>query len=169
MAGDATLDGWMVMEKMPMLPPREHEAKPDGAAWPLSRLPSVPADAVPLPLGPVDGFRGEWVTDEARRTPFGDASGILRGVPDAVAVPADADDVAALVRWASSHNLKLIPRGAGTGMPGGNVGRGISVDMVTHFRAQPAVDAERRTATAGPGVTLAELNAAALAHGLHFP
>jgi FAD/FMN-containing dehydrogenase len=150
-----------------MLPPREHEAKPDGAAWPLSRLPQVPPP--PSVIGPVDGFRGELVTDEVRRTPFGDASGILRGVPDAVAVPADADDVAALARWASSRNLTLIPRGAGTGMPGGNVGRGVSVDMVAHFRAPPAVDAARRTALAGPGVTLAELNAAASAHSLHFP
>ncbi|HEX9937249.1 MAG TPA: FAD-binding oxidoreductase [Longimicrobium sp.] len=154
------------MEKMPMLPPREHEAKPDGAAWPLSRLPHAPP---PSGVGPVDGFRGELMTDEARRTPFGDASGILRGVPDAVAVPTDADDVAALARWASSRNVTLIPRGAGTGMPGGNVGRGVSVDMVSHFRALPAVDAARRTAAAGVGVTLAELNAAARPHGLQFP
>jgi len=152
-----------------MLPPRQHEAKPDGAAWPLSRLPPRPPSDPVSTLGPVDGFRGELQTDEARRTPFGDASGILRTLPDAVAVPVDADDVAALLRWASSHDVKLVPRGAGTGMPGGNVGRGVSVDLMTHFRAPAVVDAERRTAVVSVGTTLAELNLAASVHRLHFP
>ncbi|HET7234204.1 MAG TPA: FAD-binding oxidoreductase [Longimicrobium sp.] len=160
------------MDKLPTVPPREHEAKPDAAAWPLSRLTSVPAD-VPQPatpaLGPVDGFRGELLTDEARRTPFGEASGILRTVPDAVAVPVDADDVAALVRWAAARGVKLIPRGAGTGMPGGNVGRGVSVDLVSHFREPARIDPETRTATIGVGTTLAALNVAASVHGLLFP
>jgi len=152
-----------------MLPPREHEAKPDAAAWPLSRRSPVPAEEPAPVLGPVDGFRGELLTDEARRAPFGEASGILRGVPDAVAVPVDADDVAALVRWAGSRGVKLIPRGAGTGMPGGNVGRGVSVDLVSHFRQPPRIDPETRTAEIGPGTTLAALNVAASAHRLHFP
>ncbi|MBV9110221.1 MAG: FAD-binding oxidoreductase [Gemmatimonadetes bacterium] len=149
-----------------MEPNRAHEAKPDAAAWPLRER---PAAARPLDGAPVDGFRGEWVTDEARRTPFGEASGILRALPDAVAVPRDAADVAALVRWAASAGQPLIPRGAGTGMPGGNVGRGVAVDLVTHFRAPPRIDPAARTATVGPGTTLAELNAVAAAHGLHFP
>ena len=66
-------------------------------------------------------------------------------------MPVDADDVAALARWASSHDVKLIPRGAGTGMPGGNVGRGVSVDLVTHFRAAPRIDPDARTAAIGRG------------------
>jgi len=168
-----------MMEKMPPLPPREHEAKPDGAAWPLSRRAAVPelvppgfvppGMSVDGPAAAPEGFRGEWVTDEGRRGPFGVASGILHGLPDAVAVPADADDVAALVRWASSRDVKLIPRGAGTGMPGGNVGRGASVDLVTHFGEPLRIDAGARTAAIGVGLTLARVNAAAAAHGLQFP
>jgi FAD/FMN-containing dehydrogenase len=84
-------------------------------------------------------------------------------------VPRDAGDVAALVRWASASGHALIPRGAGTGMPGGNVGPGVAVDLVTHFRAPPVIDPAARTARVGPGTTLAELNAAAAPHGLHFP
>ncbi len=160
-------------EKMPTQPPRPHEAKPDGAAWPLSRLPAIPPSTPPIPsqpaFGPIDGFRGEVLTDEARRAPFGDASGILRTLPDAVAVPVDADDVAALLRWASAHGVKLIPRGAGTGMPGGNVGHGVSVDLMSRFRAPAEVDASARTARVSVGTTLAELNLAASTHGLHFP
>ena len=117
----------------------------------------------------IPGFRGEVTRDEARRTPFGEASGILRALPDAVAVPADADDVAALVAWAASTGTALVPRGAGTGMPGGNVGRGVSVDLVASFRGGIEVDADARRARLLPGCTLAELNAAAAPHGLHFP
>ena len=138
----------------------------DAAAWP--GRPDVPARSAPLGA-PVEGFRGDWITDEERRRPFGEASGILRALPDAVAVPRDAGDVAALVGWAFSHGQPLVPRGAGTGMPGGNVGAGVAVDLATHFRAAGPVDPERRTARVEPGVTLAELNAAAAPHGLHFP
>jgi FAD/FMN-containing dehydrogenase len=109
------------------------------------------------------------MADEARRRPFGEASGILRSTPDAVAVPADAEDVATLVRWAAATRTALVPRGAGTGMPGGNVGRGVSVDLVTSFREVVSVDADARRARILPGCTLAELNAAAAPHGLHFP
>jgi FAD/FMN-containing dehydrogenase len=144
---------------------RALEAKPDAAAWPLRGRP-----AARPPLGaPIAGFRGELLLDEAQRLPFGQASGILHGLPDAVAVPRDAEDVAALVRWAAAAGQPLIARGAGTGMPGGNVGAGVAVDLVTHFRAPPEIDAASRTARVRPGTTLAELNATAAPHGLHFP
>ena len=125
--------------------------------------------AAPRAAPVIPSFRGEVLGDEARCTPFGEASGIFRALPDAVAVPADAEDVAALVAWASSTRTALVPRGAGTGMPGGNVGRGVAVDLVSGFRAILSVDEDARRARILPGCTLAELNAAAAPHGLHFP
>ncbi|HEV2735987.1 MAG TPA: FAD-binding oxidoreductase, partial [Longimicrobiaceae bacterium] len=107
--------------------------------------------------------------EEARRAGFSEHAGVLRSVPVAVAVPVDADDVSALLRWARDHRLAVVPRGAGTGMPGGNIGPGIVVDLVTHFRRVGAVDPERRTVDVRPGAPLAEVNAAASRHGLHFP
>ncbi|MBV9775334.1 MAG: FAD-binding oxidoreductase [Gemmatimonadetes bacterium] len=121
-----------------------------------------------LPDTDPNGFRGRFLREAAARTPFGAASGILRLLPDAVAVPEDADDVAALVRWAAETRTPLVPRGAGTGMPGGNVGGGVSVDLVSGFRGVE-VDAAARRARIQPGITLAELNAAAAPHGLRFP
>src|SRR5205814_8394081 len=58
--------------------------------------------------------------------------------------------------------------GAGSGMPGGNVGPGVVVDLRA-FNAAPIVDAERRSARAGAAVTCAALNTAAGAHGLRLP
>jgi FAD/FMN-containing dehydrogenase len=121
-----------------------------------------------IPAPPAD-FRGDLHVEERLRLPFADASGILRALPAAAAVPRDADDVGAVVRWAARGGVPLVPRGAGTGMPGGNVGPGVAVDLLTHFRAAPQVDARRRTARVAPGTTRAELNAAAAPHALHFP
>lgn len=107
--------------------------------------------------------------EEARRAAFAEHAGILRAVPSAVAVPEDADDVAALLRWAREHRVPIVPRGAGTGMPGGNIGPGVAVDLATRFRRVEDAHPERRTITVQPGATLAEVNAAASRHGLHFP
>ena len=145
--------------------PRLPEVPADAAGWPLRGRPSPPTPT----LGRIPGFGGALVMDEAGRQPFGQASGILAALPRAVAVPRDADDVAALLRWASAEGVPLVPRGAGTGMPGGNVGGGVSVDLVSHFHAPPSIDPQARTARLEPGTTLGELNAAAAPHGLRFP
>lgn len=121
-----------------------------------------------LPAAPGE-FRGEWVVDTLRREGFAEHSGILRALPAAVAVPADADDVAQLVAWAARHRVPLVPRAAGTGMPGGNIGPGVAVDLRTSFGDVGWVDAEGRRARVLPGATLAQLNAAAAGEGLHFP
>jgi FAD/FMN-containing dehydrogenase len=121
-----------------------------------------------LPPSPPPGFRGAFHREEARREEAAHHAGILRALPAAVALPADADDVAALVRWAAAGQIPLVPRGAGTGMPGGNVGSGVVVELREGFDAVE-VDPAARTARVLPGATLARLNAAAAPHGLHFP
>jgi FAD/FMN-containing dehydrogenase len=117
----------------------------------------------------IPGFRGRLLSAEGDRVPYADASGILRAVPAGAAVPADADDVAALVRWAAEARVPLVPRAAGTGMPGGNVGAGVAVDLLSAFAAAPEVDREARSARVRPGTTLDALNAAAAPYGLHLP
>jgi FAD/FMN-containing dehydrogenase len=128
-----------------------------------------PRPGFALPAAPPADFRGEWVVDELRRGAFSEHAGILRALPAAVAVPEDADDVSALVAWAAEHRVPLVPRAAGTGMPGGNVGPGVAVDLRTAFDAVGWVDARGRRARILPGATLAQLNTAAEEDGLHFP
>ena len=87
----------------------------------------------------------------------------------AVAIPADADDLSRLVEWAGATGTALVPRGAGTGMPGGNVGPGVVVNLVSGLRRRLEIDPDRQLARVEPGFTLRELNEAAGAFGLHFP
>lgn len=115
------------------------------------------------------GFRGPFLLAPEEREPYSRASGVLRALPRAAALPVDAEDVATLVRWAAATRTPLVPRAAGTGMPGGNVGTGIAVDLMTHFRSVGEVEAAARRVATLPGATLAEVNAACAPHGLHFP
>lgn len=122
-----------------------------------------------MPLPAAFGFRGRFLLHEDDRSRYADASGILRSLPRAAAVPLDAADVAALVRWAAATHTPLVPRGAATGMPGGNVGEGVAVDLVAGPRAVGPLDAVRRRIRVEPGITLAELNRACATAGLYFP
>ena len=120
-----------------------------------------------MPSAPL--LHGTFRTDERARAAYAEGAGIYRIVPRAVAVPADAADVARLVRWAAAERVPLVPRGAGSGMGGGNVGDGVIVDL-TRLAAEPiAVCADERLAIASAGASLAELNAAAAPHGLRLP
>lgn len=115
------------------------------------------------------GFRGVFRTDDPARGLYAEGAGIFRIIPAAVAVPQDRDDLVALVRWASESGTALVPRGAGSGMPGGNVGPGVVVDLTHGFRAAPNIDAAAGTARVGASITWRELNGAAAAFGLRLP
>ena len=108
------------------------------------------------------------LTDSRTRAAYAEGAGIYRIVPTAVAIPDDALDLAALVRWATATHTPLIPRGAGSGMPGGNVGAGVIVDLSRGF-TEFTLDPQRRVARAGASVTWAQVTEAARPYGLRLP
>jgi FAD/FMN-containing dehydrogenase len=114
------------------------------------------------------GFRGLFRTDALATAIYSEGAGIARAIPTAVAVPTDADDAARLVRWAATRGAPLIPRGSGSGMAGGAVGRGVIVDL-SRLDAIGAIDVARRTIWVGAGVLRGAADAAAREHGLRFP
>ena len=117
---------------------------------------------------PPTGFRGIFRDDELARAVYSEGAGIARALPSAVAIPADADDVAALARWAFESNTPLIPRGSASGMAGGAVGSGVIVDL-SQIGGVSRVDDTWRRVWAGAGATRAEVNEKARGHGLRFP
>ena len=114
------------------------------------------------------GFRGVYRRDGLARSLYAEGAGIARIMPQAVAVPADADDVAPLVRWAKRNGHSLVPRGSGSGMAAGAVGDGVVVDL-SRFKAIGEVDTESRCVRVGTGALRGEIDEAARAHGLQFP
>ena len=116
----------------------------------------------------VDGFRGVFRDDASARAVYAEGAGIARAMPAAVAVPADAEDVAALVRWAAASTTPLIARGSGSGMAGGAVGTGVIVDL-SRLDAIGPIDTERRRVMVGPGALRGAVNERARERGLRFP
>ena len=108
------------------------------------------------------------LTDGRSRAAYAEGAGIYRIVPRAVTIPETAEDVQHLMRWATATGTALVPRGAGSGMPGGSVGHGVIVELSRGF-GELVVDHDRRTARAGAAVTWAELAAAARSVGRRLP
>ena len=117
---------------------------------------------------PPPAIRGVFRTDERARAAYAEGAGIYRILPIATCLPADREDLVALVRWASEHRVPLVPRGAGSGMGGGNVGEGVVVDLTRLPRRLEIRPAERLAVTSA-NVTLAELNIAADPERLRLP
>lgn len=106
--------------------------------------------------------------DDAARAVYSEAAGVARIIPRAVALPADADDVVTLVRWAATGGESVVPRGSGSSMAGGAVGPGVVMDLA-RLDDPPELDADHRTARVGPAVTRDALEAMAARAGLTFP
>lgn len=88
--------------------------------------------------------------------------------PDAVAFPRSAAEAAAVFQAAAAGNIPVIPRGAGTGLCGGAIGKGLIVDFARHNRGISELNIEARTVRVGAGVVLDQLNAFLQPHGLVF-
>jgi FAD/FMN-containing dehydrogenase len=107
------------------------------------------------------------LTDDRIRAAYSEGAGMYRIVPSAVARPDSVEALRHLIGWARRSGAALVPRGAGSGMPGGNVGRGVVVDLGA-FR-DLTIDAQRRVARTGAAVTWGDLEAAARPYGLRLP
>jgi alkyldihydroxyacetonephosphate synthase len=104
-------------------------------------------------------------------------SGDLSDAPDAVARPGSHDDVAAVLGWAATNSVAVVPFGGGTSVTGGLVAaRGgyagvVSLDLARMTRLLD-VDRESMTATLEPGLRGPEAEALLAEQGLmlgHFP
>ncbi len=111
-------------------------------------------------------FGGAFRTDLPTRAAYSEGAGPYRIVPAAVAFPADREDVVRLVDAANRNGWSLIPRGAGSGIPGHNVGEGIVVDLARLTTPLIVGDA---SATAGAAVTFRTLDRMARGRGLRLP
>lgn len=117
-----------------------------------------------LPLG----FRGVWRDDALARAVYSEAAGVGRALPRAVAVPADVEDLAALVGWAAAHGAPLVPRGSGSSMANGAIGEGVVVDL-RRLDALAAPNVVERRVVAGAAVLRDRLQQAVMRHALSFP
>lgn len=109
------------------------------------------------------------VDDESRTTYGSDA--LKRGrSPDAVVLPANTEQVAAVVRLCASRRVPIVPRGGGTGYTGGAVptegGIVISLERMNRILE---IDEANLIAVVEPHVVTGDLQAAVEKVGLFYP
>src|SRR5262245_58789981 len=104
------------------------------------------------------GFiKGEVLFDEVSRALYSTDASIFQIKPLGVVAPRDECEIQALVRYAAENAIPLIARGAGTGVAGESLGKGIIVDLSRHFRRILDIGAD--TVRVQPGVVYRELDA----------
>ncbi|PZE55900.1 FAD-binding oxidoreductase [Curtobacterium sp. MCLR17_044] len=90
--------------------------------------------------------------------------------PLAVVLARSTDDVVTAVRWAAAAGLRVVPRGAGTGLSGGaNAMADSIVVSLERMDRVLEVNTDERYAVTEPGVINDALRAAVAEHGLWYP
>ena len=92
------------------------------------------------------------------------------GMPDVIVAPANAEEVAAVIKLANEKLIPVVPRGGGSNLSGGSIATsgGIVLSMMRMNKILE-IDEENLTATLQPGVITADFNAAVDACGLMYP
>ncbi len=114
-----------------------------------------------------DSFSGELSVHVVDRGLYANDGSLYEIPPAAVACPKSRDDLVALMRYAAEEQWPVIPRGGGSSVTGGSLGRGIVVDCSRHLRAIEVLDEE--TVHVQPGVVLEQLNRRLRPLGRYFP
>jgi len=118
------------------------------------------------PFPPISGI---CRTDSPARAAYAEGAGIFRIVPEGVVVPSTTRGLSTVVAWAAANRVPLVPRGAGSGMAGGNIGSGVVVDLSVLDGAPLLVNGGARRAVAGTAVTHRALDEDARRRGLRLP
>jgi FAD/FMN-containing dehydrogenase len=122
-------------------------------------------DALKAALGP-----GAWSQDPDRIAPkLVEWRGRWTGETPLLALPRSTAEVAAVVRLCAEHGLAITPQGGNTGLVGGQIPRGEVLLSTERLRTVREVTPLDDVIVAEAGCTLAEVHAAAEAHGRRFP
>ena len=118
---------------------------------------SLPTGVVATDPVTLENYRFDWSRDTGAGTPI------------AVVRAEDAGHVQVAMRWAATHGVPVVPRGAGSGLSGGAsaVDGGIVLSL-ERMRAIE-IDVDCQLAVVEPGAFNAEVKAAAREHGLWYP
>ncbi len=134
----------------------------------VADLPSNPDHAQALFGELAAQLAGEVRNDRLIRALYATDASIYQIIPDGVVFPRGVEDVVSAVRLCGKHRAPLTARGAGTGLTGAAVNRGVQMDMSRHLNRVLEIDPARRIARVEPGVVLDELNRELRKHDLQF-
>lgn len=91
------------------------------------------------------------------------------GTPLAVVRATSSEEVQATIRFAATHEIPIVARGAGSGLSGGSSAVDGGIVLSLEKMRDISVDPVTRTAVVQPGAFNAEVKTAAAEHGLWYP
>jgi len=93
-----------------------------------------------------------------------------KALPEAVVTVRSPQEVVTVLRYASAHDVPVVPRGAGSGLSGGSVPAlgGIAL-VVAGLRAIKEIDSGSMLVVCEPGVVTGDLQKAVEAAGMFYP
>ena len=112
---------------------------------------------------------GDIRTDSVTRALYSTAACIYRVVPRGVVFPRSRADVAAVLRFCSQRRLPVTARGAGSGVAGQSLGKGLVMDFTRYMNRILELNREAGWVRVEPGVVLGDLSRYLEPHGLVFP
>ncbi|MGI9003750.1 MAG: FAD-binding and (Fe-S)-binding domain-containing protein [Pseudonocardia sp.] len=129
---------------------------------------ALPPDVTDLHADLAAAVRGRVRFDPGTRAMYSADASNYRRVPIGVVEPVDTDDVEAAMAVCRTHEVPVLPRGAGTSIAGQAVNTAVVLDFTKHLGGILDIDPEARTARVQPGLVLDALRDAARPHGLTF-
>ncbi len=108
------------------------------------------------------------VTHQAIKKLYATDASVYQEMPLAVALPRTVEDIRRLIIWATTHQVTLIPRAAGTSLAGQVVGNGLVVDISKYFNQILEINPQEQWVRVQPGVVRDDLNVALKPFGLMF-
>jgi FAD/FMN-containing dehydrogenase/Fe-S oxidoreductase len=129
-------------------------------------LPVLQADPLEAALRPL--VKGQVRFSRHDRLLYSTDASLYQVEPLGVVVPADADDVGAVMRFCDERKVALLPRGGGTSLAGQGTNRAIVLDLSAMQRRMLNLDAARRECVVEPGISVDELNRQLKASSLFF-
>lgn len=85
--------------------------------------------------------------------------------PLGIVIPKSKQDLISIIKIAQKHLITIIPRGAGTGITGGCIGKGLIIDTSKYLNRILQIDYENEFAICEPGVVQDSLNQALASQG----
>ncbi len=113
---------------------------------------------------------GQVIAGDDTRACYGYDATRQTAEPLLVVLPENDDQVEAVLKLADEHDLKIYPRGAGSGMSGGAVPSADGIILsLTRMKKILEIDEENMIATVEPGVICGELQEEVTKCGLFYP
>ena len=118
---------------------------------------ALPGGVVVTDPDAMEKYRFDWSRDQSA------------GKPLAVVRAEDAGQVQTAVRWAATHDVPVVPRGAGSGLSGGSTAVDGGIVLSLERMTDVEIDTACQVAVVEPGAFNADVKAAAAEHGLWYP